>query len=65
MRDHNVKPCCSKKKNVNPDESTYPFVVKAISQLWVLPSGFALHAHVVKNGFETLGIVATELVMNP
>ncbi|CAE6062207.1 unnamed protein product [Arabidopsis arenosa] len=48
---------------VRPDEFTYPFVVKAISQLGVLSCGFALHAHVVKNGFECLGIVATELVM--
>ncbi|CAG7872975.1 unnamed protein product [Brassica rapa] len=50
--------------DVRPDEFTYPFVVKAISQLGVLAScGFAFHAHVVKHGFETLGIVATELVM--
>ncbi|XP_010513875.1 PREDICTED: pentatricopeptide repeat-containing protein At2g01510, mitochondrial-like [Camelina sativa] len=48
---------------VRPDEFTYPFVVKAISQLGVLPCGSALHAHVVKNGFECLGIFATELVM--
>ncbi|KAG7563212.1 Pentatricopeptide repeat [Arabidopsis suecica] len=48
---------------VRPDEFTYPFVVKAISQLGVLPCGVSLHAHVVKNGFECLGIVATELVM--
>ncbi|ESQ39997.1 hypothetical protein EUTSA_v10001115mg [Eutrema salsugineum] len=49
--------------DVRPDEFTYPFVVKAISQLGVLPCGFAFHAHVLKYGFETLGIVATELVM--
>ncbi|CAH2045892.1 unnamed protein product [Thlaspi arvense] len=49
--------------DVRPDEFTYPFVVKAISQLGVLPCGFASHAHVVKYGFESLGIVATELVM--
>lgn len=48
---------------VRPDEFTYPFVVKAISQLGVLPCGVSLHAHVLKNGFECLGIVATELVM--
>ncbi|XP_019085887.1 PREDICTED: pentatricopeptide repeat-containing protein At2g01510, mitochondrial [Camelina sativa] len=48
---------------VRPDEFTYPFGVKAISQLGFLPCGSSLHAHVVKNGFECLGIVATELVM--
>ncbi|KAL1219491.1 Pentatricopeptide repeat-containing protein [Cardamine amara subsp. amara] len=48
---------------VRPDEFTYPFVVKAISQLGFMSCGFALHAHVVKNGFDCLGIVATELVM--
>ncbi|VVB03752.1 unnamed protein product [Arabis nemorensis] len=48
---------------VRSDEFTYPFVVKAISEIGVLPCGFALHAHVMKNGFECLGIVATELVM--
>ncbi|CAH2078667.1 unnamed protein product [Thlaspi arvense] len=49
--------------DVRPDEFTYPFVAKAISQLGVLPCGFTSHAHVVKYGFESLGIVATELVM--
>lgn len=48
---------------VRSDEFTYPFVVKAISQLGVLPCGSSLHAHVVKNGFDCLGIVATELVL--
>ncbi|AEC05463.1 Tetratricopeptide repeat (TPR)-like superfamily protein [Arabidopsis thaliana] len=48
---------------VRPDEFTYPFVVKAISQLGDFSCGFALHAHVVKYGFGCLGIVATELVM--
>lgn len=48
---------------VRSDEFTYPFVVKAISQLGFLPCGSSLHAHVVKNGFDSLGIVATELVL--
>ncbi|CAA7043635.1 unnamed protein product [Microthlaspi erraticum] len=49
--------------DVRPDEFTYPYVVKAISQLGDLSCGSSLHANVVKNGFDCLGIVATELVM--
>ncbi|CAN8266921.1 unnamed protein product [Cochlearia groenlandica] len=49
--------------DVRPDEFTYPFLVKAISQIRILSCGYALHAHVVKNCFDCNGIVRTELVM--
>ncbi|KAM7270999.1 hypothetical protein ACFE04_030213 [Oxalis oulophora] len=46
-----------------PDEFTYPFVIKACSEMAEVLTGVAVHAHVVKNGLEFISMVRTELII--
>lgn len=48
---------------VRPDPFTFPFVIKACTELGELWTGLGVHGHVLKHGLEFFAVVRTELMI--